>query len=102
MSDAQVATPVARVQYEFPARFEPDEMRSLQAQWDAESAQMEDWDDVGFVLAGESTPYWLSKSVARGTLELDVERDNLEVVNSQSLLSELRRNRTSMTALIHR
>jgi hypothetical protein len=101
MSDPQAATPIARVQYELPARFEPEEMRSLQARWDAESAEMEEWDDVGFVLKGESTPYWLSKSVARGALELDVERDNLEVVNSQSLLSELRRNRTAITALIH-
>lgn len=101
MSDPQAATPIARVQYELPARFEPEEMRSLQARWDAESAEMEEWDDVGFVLKGESTPYWLSKSVARGALELDVERDNLEVVNSQSLLSELRRNRAAITALIH-
>lgn len=101
MSDAHAATPITRVQYELPARFEPDEMRTLQARWNAESAEMEDWDDVGFVLKGESTPYWLSKSVARGALELDVDRDNLEVVSSQSLLSELKRNRAAITALIH-
>lgn len=101
MVAAPEAPPSVRLEYELPARFEPDEMRALQARWDTESSNMEEWDDVGFVLQGESTPYWLSKSVARGSHELDVDRDNVEVVNPQSLLDQLIAHRAVITASIH-
>lgn len=101
MGAAPEAPPAVRLEYELPARFEPDEMKALQDRWDIESAEMEDWDDVGFQLKGEQTPYWLSKSVARGTHELDVVRDNEEVVNPQSLLDQLRAQRAIITAPIH-
>ncbi len=95
-------TPTAvRLEYELPARFEPDEMRALQDRWDLENANMEAWDDVGFVLKGEQTPYWLSKSVARGTHVLDVERESLELVSPTSLLRQLTAHRAEFTASIH-
>lgn len=101
MADAPVAPPTVRLEYEMPARFEPEEMRALQERWDVESADMEEWEDVGFILQGEQTAYWLSKSIARGAYELDVERDNLEVVNPQSLLSQLKAYRAAITSSIH-
>jgi hypothetical protein len=101
MAAAPEAPQAVRLEYELPARFEPDEMRALQDRWDVESAEMEDWDDVGFKLQGEQTPYWLSKSIARGTHELDVVRDNEEVVNPQSLLDQLKAQRAIITAPIH-
>lgn len=101
MAAAPEAPPAVRLEYELPARLEPDEMRAFQDRWDVESAEMGDWEDVGFKLQGESTPYWLSRSVARGTHELDVNRDNEEVVNPQSLLAQLRAQRAVLTATIH-
>lgn len=101
MADAPEAPPSVRLEYEMPARFEPEAMHALQERWDAQSAEMEDWEDVGFILQGEQTPYWLSKSVARGTFDIDVERDNLEVVNPESLLSQLRAHRAAITSSIH-
>ena len=48
-----------------------------------------EWDDYGFVFRGSSDIHWLSHSLARVEQELDVERDNDEVVNSMSLLNAL-------------
>lgn len=101
MAESTGAPPAVRLEYELPARFEPWEMQALQDRWDVESADMEDWDDVGFKLRGEATPYWLSKSVARGTYEFDIERDNEEVVNPESLLHQLVANRAIITSIIH-
>lgn len=102
MTVATEAPAAVRLEYELPARFEPAEMQALQDRWDADSADQGDWDDVGFVLQGEATPYWLSKSVARGAHELDVERDSDEVVNPQSLLEQLKAHRAVITSSIHR
>lgn len=101
MAAAPEAPPSVRLEYELPVRFEPDEMRAFQDRWDIESAEMQDWEDVGFKLQGDSTPYWLSKSIARGIYELDIDRDNEEVVNPQSLLNQLRAKRAIITAVIH-
>lgn len=100
MAEAPEAPAAVRLEYELPARFEPEQMRELQERWDIESADMEEWDDIGFKLQGEQTPYWLSKSVARGTHELDIVRDNDEVVNAQSLLEQLMAQRAIITAPI--
>ncbi|NIC42179.1 hypothetical protein [Aquabacterium sp. A08] len=101
MTAAPEIPAAVRVEYELPAKFEPDEMKALQDRWDIDNANMEDWDDVGFVLKGEQTPHWLSKSVARGTHDLDVERESLELVNPASLLQQLTAHRTALTAMIH-
>ncbi len=100
MVAASAAPESVRLEYELPARFEPEEMQALQDRWDIDSTNMEDRDDVGFVLQGEQTPFWLSKSVARGTYELDVDRDSLEIVNPASLLRQLTAHRAALTASI--
>lgn len=57
-------------------------------------------DDFGFKFSGDSKIYWLRSSLARDIFTLDVERDNDEVVNSQSLMSALGDKRDQICLLI--
>lgn len=55
----------------------------------------DDWDDIGFVLEKDET-YWLSNSRAKETVRLEIERQNSEIINGQSLLNLLARRRSSL------
>ncbi|BBV08170.1 TPA: hypothetical protein ACHWKL_003092 [Providencia stuartii] len=55
-------------------------------------SQDNQYDDFGFYFKNESDkPYWLSKSLARTEFSLNLVRENAEIVNLNSLLSELSR-----------
>jgi len=58
------------------------------------------WDDIGFKLSGDNEIRWLSHSVAKSEYELDVERDNDEIVDAQSLLNALTQNRDIILGLV--
>jgi hypothetical protein len=47
-----------------------------------------DWDDVGFVFEGGETQ-WLSSTIARENLTLDVERENAEIASPEALIDQL-------------
>jgi hypothetical protein len=79
-----------RLQFSMDGSLNADQVRAVVADWEAGRFGEEDWEDVGFVLAGESgKPHWLSHSLARTALQLDVRRDSIEVVNPGSLLRQL-------------
>ncbi len=96
----KVLPPSVHMQYQVPTRLEPSEMSALIQQWEASSEEADEWGDIGFLLRGESSPHWLSKSVARTITEFDIDRENAEVVKSSSLLGELKRCRSDLIALI--
>jgi len=75
------------------------ELEDIIATWNNETLHTK-WDDTGFQLEGESNIRWLSYSLARKEIELDVLRDNEEVVNSESLLEKLLEQRDSLLELI--
>jgi hypothetical protein len=79
---------LVRVNYNVEVSVKPDEVRSIIRDWDNENPE-EDWEDVGFMLSGEQTPYWLSHANARTSLKLDITRDSLEVVNGRSLIKQM-------------
>jgi len=58
------------------------------------------WDDMGFVLEGESNPHWLGKEHATGDFMLNVARINEEAVDLQSILQALSDNRDSILQLL--
>jgi hypothetical protein len=58
------------------------------------------WDDLGFKLEGEDSPYWLSHSLPRNIFSLDVSRKNDEIIDSQSLLNQLVANQKSIFSLL--
>lgn len=87
-----------KIKYEFPYTPSEEEFDAIVAEWETEHETK--WDDVGFKLTGDPRPRWLSHSIAKSQYELDVERDNDEIVDAQSLLTELTRQRNIILALI--
>jgi hypothetical protein len=68
-----------------PLRNELEEMINEYLEGNSESK----WDDLGFVFQGDTTPKWLSNSLARGKFQLDIVRENREIINTNSLLESL-------------
>lgn len=68
------------------------------------NAMIDDWEadpnevnDYGFYFEGDaSKPYWLSKSLARTEYELNLERENIEFVQIDSLLTDLIKKKNSI------
>lgn len=79
---------IIKIQYEMGASLSLLDFDNIVEDWD-DSHELE-WDDYGFELRGESNKiHWLSRSLARAEFELDIIRDNEEVVNAESLLAAL-------------
>lgn len=84
----------AKIKYEVEVNgLEEDEVREIISQWREED---QDDSDYGFVLRGENNAHWLGKEFVRETFELEIERDNAELVRPQSLLRELARHRAHL------
>jgi len=67
---------------------------------EAAAPEVSGWDDMGFVLDGESDPHWLSKEHAAGDFILNVERINEEAVDIDSLLQALEDNQQNILNLL--
>jgi hypothetical protein len=87
-----------KIKYEIPYSPSIQELDDIISEWD--SSHNSKWDDVGFKLTGETETYWLSHSISKETVELDVNRENAEVVNGESLLSCLSNIRSSLISLL--
>ena len=89
----------ARIKYQVEVNgLEKGEVREIISQWRDEDR---DDSDYGFVLSGDPNTHWLGKEFVRETLELEVERDNAELVRPQSLLRELARHRAYLLGLMN-
>ncbi len=88
------------IQYEMKASLTSQEIAEIIATQTSQTGVNESWDDIGFVLAGENTPRWLSKSYARDDFDLNFTRENLEIVNLESLLAALNQRRTAILSLL--
>lgn len=75
-----------------------EEVQEIVSQWREEDA---DDSDYGFVFRGDPATHWLGKEYVRETLELDVERDNTELVSPESLLRELARHQAYLLKLMN-
>ncbi len=76
------------------------QLNSIIDEW-ASSNNESKWDDVGFLFDGEGNRVrWLSNSIAKGELELDVQRENDEIVESDSLLNALSQVRAVALRLV--
>lgn len=66
-------------------------LEELKAMIAAEEADPEvtGWDDMGFVLQGQTKTLWLSREQASGDFELDIDRTDAETINLEALLTEL-------------
>jgi len=77
-------------------------LQELTAMVEAEAAapEVSGWDDMGFVLDGESDPHWISKEHAAGDFTLNVKRINEEAVDIDSLLQALQDNQQNILNLL--
>lgn len=99
MREPQIRPDQVKVQYELPAAVSRPDVEAMIGDWNA--GHEREWDDYGFKMQGSAqTPYWLSHSLARKEFDLDVRRNSLEVVNSDSLLLALNQNRAELMQLI--
>ena len=87
-----------RVKYELDHTPDAEELEAIIEDWIAEHDSR--WDDVGFQLEGEQSPFWLSHSVAKTKFDLNIQRDNAEIINAESLLEALTDNRAEILNLI--
>lgn len=76
-----------------------EELNEIIAAWLQESSHTK-WEDTGFRLEGESQIRWLSYSLAKAEVNLDILRDNEEVVNAESLLEKLVEQKDTLLALL--
>jgi hypothetical protein len=80
-----------------------EDMRALRIEnmfeaWEEENDSK--WDDFGVKITGHPDIHWVSHTLARQEFDLDVVRDNDEVVNTISLLDALLGNRAQILAVV--
>lgn len=94
----QVLPDHVRVKYELKVQLDREQVEQIIVSWI--DAHDREWDDYGFQLKGEASPHWLSHSIARDEFQLDVIRDNLEVVNARSLLEAIEGRRQAILGIL--
>ena len=90
------------IKFEIDMQFTEDEIEEVFDYW-LENIQEDNnhFDDIGFKFTGNTDDYWLSRIIQKMEFELDVIRRQQEVVDAESLLSELIENsREQVIALI--
>lgn len=88
----------AKVQYEVEVDgLSEDEVREIVDQWYGDD---NDDSDFGFALRGDTKEYWLGRAYARDTLSFELVRNNAELVQPRSLLSELARYKQHILGLM--
>ena len=86
-----------RISFEVPFKPTSADINNLFQEW--EEGGENKWDDFGIKLSGDQEIHWVSHTLARRRFDLAVERDNAEVVNSQSLIDALLTHRQQILAL---
>jgi len=87
-----------KVKYEIPFTPSETEIENIINDW--EEHHESKWDDVGFKFESDSQIKWLSHSVAKDEFEIDVTRDNDEIIKAQSLLDALTEQRNVYLRLV--
>ena len=87
-----------KIKYEIPFTPSEDEVDEIIAEW--EENHESKWDDIGFKFESDPQIKWLSHSVAKDEFEIDVTRDNDEIVEAHSLLDALTESRNVYLRLI--
>ncbi|WP_069861427.1 hypothetical protein [Pseudomonas citronellolis] len=98
LRQAEVLPDDVRIKYELKVQLDGEQVGEIIDSWLA--GHDREWDDYGFQMRGEQSPRWLSHSIARDEFDLDVTRDNLEVVNARSLLEALRGRRQAILEIL--
>lgn len=98
-TERPATTDPVSLQYEMKASMTPEEVQAIIDASDADTSASA-WDDIGFQLTRESSPRWLNKSYARDKFDLDISRENAEIVNIDSLLDAITQKRDVLLTLL--
>jgi hypothetical protein len=103
LRQAHLADPVnvpikARISYDIPFKPTVDDIENLFATWE-ETAETH-WDDFGVKLSGSQDVHWVSHTLARKEFEFQIERDNEEIVNANSLIDAINAQKIEILQLI--
>lgn len=90
---AKVTDSEYRISYKVKYRPSDEEFDRMVEQYDDIASTR--WDDIGFLMSGRASPVWLSGSVARTKLDVEVVR-NSNVVDAQHLLETLQLHRKAL------
>jgi len=93
--------PNAKLSFKMDVTLDAEQVRKIIEEFDAPN-QLSDWEDVGFQLAGDPKPKWLNRMIARNDYDLEILRENAELVNPQSLAAELFRVQPDLVTLLTR
>ncbi|WP_250318546.1 hypothetical protein [Rosenbergiella gaditana] len=86
-NNSQYADTSTKVRYTLSPHVTLEDLNAMIDDWESDPNEVNDY---GFYLGGESNrPYWLSKSLARTEFGLNIERENVEFVQLNSLLNSL-------------
>jgi hypothetical protein len=90
--------PASKIRVNASIAFSPsrDELNEMIDTFDEEEGSS--WQDVGFELQGDPDTWWLSKTLIKSSIDIDVRRDDNGVVLPQDLLQELTRNKERLLA----
>jgi len=99
IGEPPIQTQTANIDYALPFTPSGEELNDIIISW--ENTSGEGWNDVGFKIQGDDIK-WLSKSLAKVSQDLNVERDNDEIYNSESLLNALTEKRDDLISYIGR
>lgn len=88
-----------RAKYEVNYTPSESELEEIIEAWNASGDSNSGWDDVGFQFTGESKTHWLSTSLLKIEVDLDVQKSD-GMVSGSSLLREIVSNRAGLTSIV--
>ncbi len=89
----------ARLQYTADVTLTAQDVRSMASEW-LKQGGAESGTDLGFRIKGESSPRWLSKSIARDEVHVTLERTMPEMFSLDALLTSLQSQRKNLLKLL--
>jgi hypothetical protein len=84
--------------YEIDLTPTEDELNQIMDQWD--SVHSTKWDNIGFMLKDETSPRWISHSIAKGDFDLELDRNDVGIISAESLLNALLNERQKILGLL--
>jgi hypothetical protein len=90
-------TDKVKIKVDLPLGFTAAELKATVKEWQEHLTTTDSrWDDLGFVIRGESSPFWLSKSYARKTFDIDIKWIDEEQIEPTALMQQLQIHRKTV------
>lgn len=85
-----------RISYVLPFKPSVEDVNNIFDEWEGNHETK--WDDIGFKIHGDVC--WVSHTLARGELDLEVQREGPETVSTESLLTALIKSKSRLMSFV--